>query len=381
MQDIIHPGITHLMTWFGGALPEYREVHYRSDQNPQYKAYKDDKNKRMYVNYVETLKGECKKMEQKGEACILVYDGRMIKAHEEEKLKNIVDNINNCYLVNYEDFVKEVEKNLQKHQSKEITCRLKYSNTIIKDNSKNIQSWFIKHITSLIDQNSKTPHFTKSNPIDGMGNLIDCIRMLLLLNPSILKQIAIDKNKENKKTIKLKPDDFSLLYHDFDIIQKDKQEKDNCYITNIPKDYHFVLCKPMENADNKVEIENCIIRAISPQNFNLNILSTILAYKYGVDKYRQHSINNMFVSTKTYSDYHGYDFNKSFIDEGHRTWHIEPNRTWHIEPKFIYKKPILHVKPLKATKARNLNIDKSINNNISRYNEKKHINDNVEEKK
>ena len=43
MQDIIHPGITHLMTWFGGALPEYREVHYRQDQNPQYKAYKDDK--------------------------------------------------------------------------------------------------------------------------------------------------------------------------------------------------------------------------------------------------------------------------------------------------------------------------------------------------
>ena len=81
---------------------------------------------------------------------------------------------------------------------------------------------FIEHLKTLIESNKDNMKFTSLISRDCVGNLVDCARMLLLLNPSKLKRLAIDSNKEDKKTIKPKTDDFSLLYHDFDMIQKNK---------------------------------------------------------------------------------------------------------------------------------------------------------------
>ena len=90
-NNLIPTGTTHLMMWFGGELPEKRIIEYREGQQPTYQVDRDDENRKCYVNYVETLKKECKKMEEKGEACILVYDSKMIDdAGKQKKIYQIV---------------------------------------------------------------------------------------------------------------------------------------------------------------------------------------------------------------------------------------------------------------------------------------------------
>ena len=60
----------------------------------------------MYKHYRKNVK----KMEQKCEACILVHDSKMMKNNEKLELQNIVNNISNCYLVDYEDFANELKQ-------------------------------------------------------------------------------------------------------------------------------------------------------------------------------------------------------------------------------------------------------------------------------
>lgn len=216
---LVPQGTTHVMMWFGGVLPDKRMIRYRPGQKLQYQAYRDNENKHVYVNYVETLKGECKKMEQKGEACILVYDSKMIDDAGKQKMKDIVKDIPNCYLVDFEDFLQTALKNnIQFESGKQFL----YDHEITQIAKSKKISDFIEHLKTLIESNKDNMKFTSLISRDCVGNLVDCARMLLLLNPSKLKRLAIDSNKEDKKTIKPKTDDFSLLYHDFDMIQKNK---------------------------------------------------------------------------------------------------------------------------------------------------------------
>ena len=99
---------THLMMWLCGRMPTKKRVFLRPNQTYTYQTTSNDNFQ--YVDYVKTLKGECKKMEQKGEACILVYDGKMMKNNEKLELQKIVNNISNCYLVDYEDFANELKQ-------------------------------------------------------------------------------------------------------------------------------------------------------------------------------------------------------------------------------------------------------------------------------
>ena len=42
LQNVVRPGITHLMMWFGGELPEKRRIVYRPGQKLSYQACRDD---------------------------------------------------------------------------------------------------------------------------------------------------------------------------------------------------------------------------------------------------------------------------------------------------------------------------------------------------
>ena len=326
LQNVVRPGITHLMMWFGGELPEKRRIVYRPGQKLSYQACRDDENKLVYVDYVKTLKGECKKMEEKGEACILVYDSKMTNDKGKQKMKDIVKDIPNCYLVDYEEFSAMLKKNLKSEDNgRRITCKDYYKHDA-EGNSNEIQSWMIKHIDNLVQHNIDDPTFNINlNVINGMGNLVDCARMLLLLHPSKLKQLATESNKNGKKTILLDPKDCSMLYHDFDMIQKDKSIK---YVEDIRevrsyKDVPLLLCGPMDYACSNVCCENGIIRAISDNDDNDAILSIMLSYKNANTKreYKYFGAVNMYLATSYNKKCESTsDFRKLFIDEGHRTW-------------------------------------------------------------
>ena len=107
-KNTIPTNTTHLMMWLGGRLLTKKRVFSRSKQTYTYQTASNDNFQ--YVDYVQTLQEECKKMEQKCKACILVYDSKMMKNNEKLELQNIVNNISNCYLVDYEDFANELKQ-------------------------------------------------------------------------------------------------------------------------------------------------------------------------------------------------------------------------------------------------------------------------------
>ena len=96
------------MIWLGGQLPTKQRVFLRPNEKYIYQTTSNDNFQ--YVDYVQTLQEECKKKEQKGEACILVYNSKMMKNNEKLELQKIVNNISNCYLVDYEDFANELKQ-------------------------------------------------------------------------------------------------------------------------------------------------------------------------------------------------------------------------------------------------------------------------------
>ena len=89
-------------------------------------------------------------------------------------------------------------------------------------------------------------------------------------------------NLEQVKTKLPNPKDFSILYHDFDMIQIEKPIK---YVEKIHedvrsyKDEPLLLCGPMDYACSNVCCENGIIRAISKDDDNEAILQIMLSYK------------------------------------------------------------------------------------------------------
>ncbi|GEM_PF-3032681 len=318
--DLLVPGgITHVMMWFGGGLPRERKisVHYwKSGEKPAYESnrereyiysnYEKDKVTEQYafIDYVETLKGECKKMKEKNEACILVYDSRMITKKEDEiELKKIVKSIPNCYLVDYEDFIKKLDKN--EHPD------------------------FVKHIDGMINANKQKRNHSTTLKGDTMGNLVDCVRMLLLLKPRKLKELAIEKN-DKKKSDLIKADDFTLLYHDFDMIQtaqgdivkqnvklRKTKKKDNVDNDDDILNYKLVFCSRMDHGSG-IFVENGIIFANSKNDKNTELENMISSYmsllqyeKKGVSMYDD-VIASMYKCRN--------NFARQFFDEGHRTW-------------------------------------------------------------
>ncbi|MBQ7537143.1 MAG: hypothetical protein IJT14_03415 [Rickettsiales bacterium] len=207
-------GTTHLMMWIGSGLPTEREVHYQNEDGKplKYEITNKRNGKRAVVNYVATLKGECEKMNKKGDSCILVYDSRMIRQKDKQELKKIVEGIPNCYLVDYKDYVEELKK------GEDFEFKGLSPDTNTQHNCK--QSEFIKDIDDNITFNLETNGFSALTRFS-MGNLVDCMRILLLLHPGKLKKIANEKNKSKKA--RLKEEDYTLLYHDFDMIQPDQE--------------------------------------------------------------------------------------------------------------------------------------------------------------
>ena len=332
VQNVVFPKMTHLMIWFGGELPEKRRIVYRPRQKLLYQVCRDDKNKLVYVDYVKTLKGECKKMKEKGEACILVYDSKMTNDEGKQKMEDIVKDIPNCYIVDYEAFSAMLKKNLKSEDNGRRITGKDYYKHDAEGNSNEIQSWMIEHIDKLIRHNIDDPTFNvNSNVINGMGNLVDCVRMLLLLHPSKLKQFAIDCTANAEKEVLPNPKDFSILYHDFDMIQIEKPIK---YVKKIHedvrsyKDEPLLLCNAMGFACKNIGTENCIIRAISKDDDNEAILQIMLSYKNTTaaaeiernGKYKNYSNVNMYMATVNHAKCESADFDKLFIDEGHRTW-------------------------------------------------------------
>ena len=106
-QCSVPKGTTHLMMWIGGQIPESIDI---TKQKTKPKYCKEEGFLRYSVDYIETLKGECKEMAKKKESCILVYDSRLITPENEQKMKDTVKEIKNCYLVDYEDFANELKQ-------------------------------------------------------------------------------------------------------------------------------------------------------------------------------------------------------------------------------------------------------------------------------
>ena len=204
------------MMWIGSGLPREREVHYQNkNEKPLRYEITDKRNgERAVVDYVATLQGECKKMQDKGDSCILVYDSRMIRQKDKQEMENIVKGIPNCYLVDYKDYVEELKKGEDFEFKGSAKCHGKVTKSCCK------QSEFIKDIDDNITFNLETNGFQELTRFS-MGNLVDCMRILLLLHPSKLKQLATKKNKDKKPQLDCK--DYTLLYHDFDMIQPDQE--------------------------------------------------------------------------------------------------------------------------------------------------------------
>ena len=380
INNLIPTGTTHLMMWFGGELPEKRIIEYRKEQ-PKYPAGRDDENGKCYVNYAETLKKECKKMEDKGEACILVYDSNMIDEAGKQKMKNIVKDIPNCYLVDFEEYSMMLEKNLQSKDNNRIIETYDYYGENVTDKSNNVQSWMIEHINKLVKCNVKKPTFLTKNIITGMGNLVDCARMLLLLHPSKLKQLAIESNKGAKKTIPLNTEDYCMLYHDFDMIYTDKKTKyvdieneQHYEVVQPVKDKPLLLCEAMGGACKNIGYENGIIRAVSTNDDNDAILSIMTSYKKTTKacesksskEYRNLSSVNMFMATCYDKKCMSADFRELFTDEGHRSWQIDPKTA--------------HAQQSASIKQQQNYADKKINNNSSEYYEKNNTSNDVGKK-
>ena len=355
---LVPQGTTHLMMWFGGELPDKRIIKYRHKQKPQYQVCRDDEKKCVYVDYVKTLKEECKKMEQNGEACILVYDSKMIDNTGRQKMKDIVKDIPNCYLVDFEDFLQTaLTNNIQFEGGKSFSYD--YGDIIQTAKSKKISD-FIEHLRALIESNKNNVKFTCKITRDCIGNLVDCARMLLLLNPSRLKQLAIDSNKEDKKTIQPKTNDFSLLYHDFDIIQKNTINKTHDNNPELKKHNYLIFTTGGMDYSSGICVENGIIFVNSLNDRNAEIENMIHKYinyedndvsnSNGIVNSKKFKFSNKYHCTMyediIYTDYrHLNNFNYQYYDEGHRTWcykNISLNNEQHTnnKPKYELKESL-----------------------------------------
>ena len=313
---LVPEGTTHLMMWVGGALPTSRIINYNSlcgigkDKKYEYedvnKRYEDT---RTVVDYVKTLQGECFKMQKKGESCVLVYDSKMVNNESKEQLKKIVEKIPNCYLVDYEDFAQQLK------QDKNIP------------DSKTINS-FIDHIDEIIECIKEYPNFDSDlNSIYNIGNLVDCMRMLLLLCPGKLNEIA---NQQGKKTLNNK--DCHLLYHDFDMLQKEDVELKKSEQTKFPENdaqQLLFFSKPMEG-DSGIVFENGVIFARSPNNSNDHVTDIITSYLNCLScKNKKGLYDNI-----DYASIKINDFSEQYRNEGHRAWQFGRNRTESIMIEF-----------------------------------------------
>ena len=314
-------GITHLMMWLGGPLPEKRRIKNREGYQYSYCTSTDHKatdGKYTYVNYIATLKGECEKMKKKGEKCILVYDSKMIKKQDEEKLKDIISQISNCYLVDYEVFKKHLSKKIGKNNFLKKVWR----------NQNNPQYDFIKHIDHIIEQNKVEPFIAVSGMLsyNDIGNLVDCVRMLLLHNPKILKQIANDNDLQKTP---LDVNDCCLLYHDFDMIQRtDKpkyEEEKNIEMKTLESlgEQSIVFCSSFDNGAG-TRIENGIIFANSKDDKNSTIDHIISDYLKDKKQDNTSAIYHYILENRTLLIN---SFFKDFRDEGHRTWSVYSDYT------------------------------------------------------
>ena len=303
---LVPQGTTHLMMWIGSGLPTERIVEYNEecgDYIYEDRSKRDNKLRVTTVNYVETLSGECKKMKEKGESCILVYDSKMVNKEGEEELKKIVRKIPNCYLVDYEDFAKKLKEDKDVKQNETMTS-------------------FIDHINEIIEYNKEYPNFDREiNNIHNIGNLVDCMRMLLLLCPGKLKEIA---NQTNKKEQKLQDKDCSMLYHDLDMLQQEdnysNKNKKTFKINDQQADLRF--SKPMAGDTGK-NFENGIIFANSPNNQNNSIMQIINNY---LDQLKSNEKRGLYNDIRDWTVSIN-NFSEQYKNEAHRSWYKGRNRT------------------------------------------------------
>ena len=314
-------GITHLMIWVGSCLPKAREVTSVNHKKTPF-TYQIETEKGCYVDYVKTLKEECKKMKEKGETCILVYSRSFINIMDVVNMNRIIDKIENCYLVKYEDFVDKIKDEDIKIENKSIQLRMYGGESRDYKCTTCTQKDFIDHINEIISNImlKKTPEeqiYSNLLYKSCIGNLVDCMRMLLLAHPSKLKQCAIESQKSRrppKQTLNIK--DFSLLYHDFDMIQIDtttKSEQDGVFSKTEPQ---LIFLKPQENSACSY-LENGLILANSPKDRNLTIEEIWFSY---MNAQKNVSIFDIIqAGTRTVMNCDG-----QWKEEGHRSWCIKP---------------------------------------------------------
>lgn len=269
-------GTTHLMMWIGSGLPTERTIHYQNKDGSKL-AYEDTNKRngeRAVVDYVATLEGECKKMQDKGDSCILVYDSRMIRQNDKKEMEKIVKDIPNCYLVDYKDYVEE----LKKGEDFEFKGLTEVDNGRVMS-LKCKQSEFIKDIDDNITYNSETDGISMLKKYS-IGNLVDCMRILLLLHPGKLKKLANEKN--DKKVKNLDCEDYTLLYHDFDMIQPDQEVYKNNQQDNDDeiKKEQALFGKNMGNGCG-TDKENGLIWVNSVDDRNSVLENMISNYLYG----------------------------------------------------------------------------------------------------
>ena len=175
------------------------------------------------------------------------------------------------------------------------------------------QSEFIKDIDDNITYNSETDGISMLKKYS-IGNLVDCMRILLLLHPGTLKKLANEKN--DKKINKLDCKDYTLLYHDFDMIQPDQEVYKNNQQDNDDeiKKEQALFGKNMGNGCG-TDKENGLIWVNSVDDRNSLLENMISNYLYG-------PISNE-NDRKIYSHAdlaNANNFKGQFSDESHQSW-------------------------------------------------------------
>ena len=135
--------------------------------------------------------------------------------------------------------------------------------------------------------------------------------MLLLLHPSKLKSLAIDSNKE-KSHLLLDPSDFSLLYHDFDMIQK--TDEINTSYGDLIDDKKTSLMFWRQSYGG---LENGLILVNSLNDRNADIENILLHYiNNNISMYK--CCRKLFLKNKEKLE----NFRPWFEDEHHCSWKI-----------------------------------------------------------
>ena len=315
-------GITHLMMWIGSVLPKSRKVRPMDNKDLSY-TYQRKTEKDCYIDYVETLKKECEKMKAKGETCILVYSRSFINIMDVVNMNRIIDKIENCYLVEYEEFVNEIKTEDTNIDAKSIQSNMYDNSTQACICKKTTEKDFIEHIHKIKLANIQKINYSNFAYDNSLGNLVDCMRMLLLAHPSKLKQVAIQSYQRKKYPVKQKDKldtgDFSLLYHDFDMIQINTEKTElSEQGGNFDKEKsQLIFLKIQEKNSKDAHLENGLILANSPKDKNVEIEQILFDYMN---------------TTKVKGMYHTIisgnrtvmNCNEQWKDEGHRSWYVKP---------------------------------------------------------